>query len=245
MLASSVYFEVKFESVAFVDVAEARTFNCADMDEGIFLAIIARDEAKTLHGVEELDRTNGLFTRQLALRGLGRGGDNVTYHLEVSRRNLAATIDEVELQFLTLGQTCEPGAFDLADMDEHVLAALIALDEAEPLLGIEEFYLALASPDDLRWHSATTRSTAAATAATTAAVAKTATAIAATVIIEAASAATETVPTAKAVTATSPVISTHRRHIAATERIETFFTKTIPLVAPPAATTSVVTHVPT
>jgi hypothetical protein len=127
-------------------------------------------------------------------------------------------------------------------MDEHVLSALIALDEAETLLGIEEFYLALAGSNDLRGHSATTRS---ATAASTATIAKAA-AIAATVIVEAtsSSAAAETVGAAKAITATAPVIPTRRGRVA-TERIETFFTKTIPLVAPPAATTSVVTHVTT
>jgi hypothetical protein len=65
-------------------------------------------------------------------------------------------------------------------MDEHVLAAVIANDEAEALLRVEELYDALAFADDLRGHSATTATAAAtkAAAATTAAAEATATAAA-------------------------------------------------------------------
>jgi hypothetical protein len=65
-------------------------------------------------------------------------------------------------------------------MDEHVLAAVIANDEAEALLRVEELYDALAFADDLRGHSAITATAAAtkAAAATTAAAEATATAAA-------------------------------------------------------------------
>jgi hypothetical protein len=65
-------------------------------------------------------------------------------------------------------------------MDEHVLAAVIANDEAETLLRVEELYDALAFADDLRGHSATAATAAAtkAAAATTAAAEATATAAA-------------------------------------------------------------------
>jgi hypothetical protein len=85
-------------------------------------------------------------------------------------------------------------------MDEHVLAAVIANDEAETLLRVEELYDALAFADDLRGHSATT-ATAAATkaAAATAAAAAEATATAAAVTAAAATATiTEGWPVAEA-----------------------------------------------
>src|SRR5690606_39426155 len=60
------------------------------------------------------------------------------------------------LPILALGQAFKAGAFDLADVNEHVLTAFIALDEAESLLGVEELDLALAGADNLRRHSAAT-----------------------------------------------------------------------------------------
>jgi hypothetical protein len=59
-------------------------------------------------------------------------------------------------------------------MNEHVLAAIVADDESEAFLGIEELHDALAFADHLGRHSAAaaaTESTAAATAAETATVA--------------------------------------------------------------------------
>ena len=74
--------------------------------------------------------------------------------LEVGRRNAAATVDERELERLAVGQIGQAGLFDRGNMNEHVLAAVIADDEAEALLRIEEFDDALAFADDLRGHAA-------------------------------------------------------------------------------------------
>jgi hypothetical protein len=115
-------------------------------------------------------------------------------------------------------------------VDEYVLAAFVALDEAETLLDVEELDLALAGANDLRGHAAAARSTAVA-AAETAATATTA----------------ETAPTAAAVigeatAAAEPVTSAELRRTPILERIERFFAESVPLVASPAATTSIVTH---
>src|SRR5690606_4009435 len=53
-LSSSVDLEIELEAVAFVDPGQARTLDRADMDERVFLAVVARDEAEALHRVEEL-----------------------------------------------------------------------------------------------------------------------------------------------------------------------------------------------
>src|SRR5437667_3453981 len=45
----------------------------------------------------------------------------------------------VETQPLTLAQIADARAFDCGDVDEHVLRAVLGLDEAIPLLGIEPF----------------------------------------------------------------------------------------------------------
>jgi hypothetical protein len=116
-------------------------------------------------------------------------------------------------------------------MDEHVLAALIALDEAEALVSIEEFHLALASADDLGRHSA-----AAAAAAGPAWAAATATES------PAISTAGKTVTPAEAIAATKAVPAPELGRSAILEWIKAFFAKPIPLVAPPAATPSIVTH---
>jgi hypothetical protein len=84
-------------------------------------------------------------------------------------------------------------------MDEHVLAAVIANDEAETLLRVEELYDALAFADDLRGHSATTATAAAAKAAAATAAAAEATAAAAAAVAAATTAAiTEGRPVAEA-----------------------------------------------
>src|SRR4029079_9844730 len=57
---SSVDLEVEFEAIAFVDPRQAGALHRADMDERVVLAVVARDEAEALHGVEELDRAGGL-----------------------------------------------------------------------------------------------------------------------------------------------------------------------------------------
>ena len=103
-----------------------------------------------------------------------------------------------ELQRLAVGQVGQAGLLDRGDVNEHVLAAIVADDEAEALLRIEEFDGALAFANDLGRHSATAAATeAAATAAaeattSTAAKAATAAAIATTAAAEAAAIAEAT-----------------------------------------------------
>src|SRR6202008_2945771 len=72
----------------------------------------------------------------------------VALDLEIGRADLAATIDQGEAQRLALGQAGKPGLLDRADMDEHVLGAIVADDEAEALLAVEEFDHAGAFADD-------------------------------------------------------------------------------------------------
>jgi hypothetical protein len=83
-------------------------------------------------------------------------------------------------------------------MDEHVLAAVIANDEAETLLRVEELYDALAFADDLRGHSAATATAAAAKAAAATTAAAEATATAAAVAAATTAAITEGRPVAEA-----------------------------------------------
>ena len=132
VLASSVDFEIEFEAVALSNTGQARAFHGADVNESIVLAVIARDKAKPLHGVEEFDSADGLLTRQFALRAAWCGLHfyNVANNLEIRRRNLPAAIDEIELQFLTFGKPIKTRTFDLADVHEYVFAALIPLNEA-------------------------------------------------------------------------------------------------------------------
>ncbi|GLK42149.1 hypothetical protein GCM10017612_00660 [Novosphingobium resinovorum] len=113
-------------------------------------------------------------------------------------------------------------------MHEHIVAAFVALDEAEALGCVEELYDALALADDLCRHAATAAAaTAAEAAATTAAeaAATVATAEAATAAAEAAA-----ITAAEAISATS------------VERIELVFSAPL-IVASPSATTSIKTHV--
>jgi hypothetical protein len=118
-------------------------------------------------------------------------------------------------------------------VDEHVFAAFITLDEAEALLGIEEFDLALTGADHLSRHSAATGGTAAPGAETAARP----TAAAAIVI------ASETIAAAES-TASPIVTTTAKAGAAVHEWIETLFPETVPFVAPLAATPSIVTHEP-
>jgi hypothetical protein len=88
-------------------------------------------------------------------------------------------------------------------VNEHILAAIIADDEAEAFLRIEEFDDALAFANDLRGHSAATATAAAEATATAAAAAKTAataavTAAAAAITAAAAEAAAVTIAAASA-----------------------------------------------
>jgi hypothetical protein len=132
-------------------------------------------------------------------------------------------------------------------VNEHVFAAFIALDEAEALGTVEEFYDALALANDLGGHAAATAATRAAEAATAAATRATEAAA----ITTAAAAEPVTAAETAAITATAEAIAAAAEPVPATEailagkeRIELVLTKTtIALVASPSATTSVKTHV--
>src|SRR5215471_15256472 len=61
---------------------------------------------------------------------------------QIGRRGLSglAVGYQVERDFLTLVEAIHPGAFDSADVDEYVLAAIIRLDEAVAFLAVEPLY---------------------------------------------------------------------------------------------------------
>ena len=59
---------------------------------------------------------------------------------QIGRRGLSALSHNVERDFLSLVEAAHPGAFDSADVDEYVLAAVIWLDEAEAFLAVEPLY---------------------------------------------------------------------------------------------------------
>ncbi len=121
---------------------------------------------------------------------------------KVRRRNSPAAIDERELERLAVREVGQTRLLDRRDMDEYVLSAIVANDEAETLLRVEEFDDALAFANDLRGHSATAAAAAAETAAAAAAAAAitaaAAAAEAATIAKAAAAAATAAISTAAA-----------------------------------------------
>ncbi len=125
-LAAPINLKFEFQPVAFVERRHAGAFNRRDVHERIGLAVIALDEAKTLHRVEELDRARCLFARQLTLRTTGTGttaraivtvtrraaignGQRLTFNLQVGRRDTATAIDEREAERLTFGQAGQAG----------------------------------------------------------------------------------------------------------------------------------------
>ncbi len=255
IFAASVNLEIELEPVALVDACKARTFDSADVDEGIRLAVIARDKAKALHAVEELDSADRLVACKLAMRGLALGGhgDHVTHDLKVRSAHLPAAIDEIEGKLLPFGKAFEARTLNRADVNEHILTAVFTLDEAEALVGVEEFHDALAGTHDLRRHAATAATctaSAAATKAATAAAARTATettaavasteATAAAIIAEAAAITVETTTTKATRVRRRLIVS----ETTARERIEPFFTETIALVTTATAPTFIITHKP-
>ncbi len=260
VLASSIDFDVEFDLIAFVEAGHARTLNRADVHERVRLTVITRDEAEALHRVEELDRTGRLVTRQLALRSrfarclltLLFDRDDIADHHEIAGRNLAATIDELEFQLLTFGKTFQAGTLYRADVHEHIIATLIALNEAEALGCVEELYDALALANDLGRHAATAGATAAAetAAATTGTAAEAAAAGSATTEAAATAAKAITTAEAAAVAATAEAITAAKAAATATvlsceEGIEAaafIFAKPIALVTSPTATSSIKTH---
>jgi hypothetical protein len=250
VLASSINFKVELQLVAFVQLAQARTFNRADVHERIRLAIITGDEAEALHAVEELDRASGLFTGQLALRGsrLGRDGDDIAHNLKVGGRNLATAIDQVEFQRLAFGQAFETGAFHGTDVDEHVFAAVFTLNEAEALLAVEELDHTLAGANDLGGHAATaaaaTARAAEAAAAIAAAKAAAITAAEATAVTTAEATAAIAAAKATAITAAKAAAIVAAAKTAATAvGIETaVVAETVALVASATTPPSIKTH---
>ena len=260
ILAAAIHLEVELKLVALVELTHPRTLDRTDVHERIRLAVITRDKAEALHRVEELDRTGRLLTRQFALRRsrLGGNGNHIANNLEIGRRYLAAAINEVELQLLALGQAFKARTFDRADVDKHVLTAVVTLDEAEALLRVEKLDDTLARTDDLSRHPAATaaarttgtakaaattaRGTAAAEAAAiTAAKAATITAAAEPAAITAAEAATGTAA-AKTAAITAAETATAAATAAAVRIEAAFVTETIALVASATPPPSVKTH---
>ena len=236
VLASSIDLDVELHTVAFVQALHARTLDRADVHESVRLTVITRDEAETLHGVEELDGASGLLAGQLTLRGSLAlfDGDDIADGNEVGRRNLATAIDELEFQLLTFGETFETRAFDRRDVHEHIIATFVALDETEALGRVEELDRAAALADDLCGHAA---------AATAAAATRAARAARSAAVVETtAAAAAEAVTASEAITPTESV-SASETILSREERIEIVLSKPIPLVASPSATTSIKTHV--
>jgi len=231
IFASSINFDIELQTITLGQLTHARALNGADMHESVRLAVIARDKAEALHRVEKLNRTRSLFAGQLAL-GCGwrltlGNGDHIADHDQVTGGNLAATINQRELQPLTFGQTFQASALNSADVHKHILATVFTLNKAEAFLHVEKLHDTFALAYDLSWHAGTgttgaTRATAKAATPTTRA------------------AAAETVTTTEAIattTAETILTSTH-------ERIEAFLAEPVALVPASTATPSVKTHKP-
>ena len=264
MLAATIDFQFKVQAVAFVKGRHACTLNSADMHECIGLTIVTLDEAKALHGVEELHRAASAFAGQLALRttaitttvaakaatitteaasaGFARftrtihDWKGLTFDLQISGGNLAAAIDQGETKLLTFGQAGQACLLNGADVDEHVFRAIVTDDEAKALLAVEELYDASAFANNLGWHAAAA-ATAAAEAATAAAAETTAAATAAEAITAAAEAAAITTAETTTISKTTAEAAT----IAAAVKIVVAETVALVLAAP-AAATSIKTH---
>ena len=165
--------------------------------------------------------------------------ERIALDLEVGRRHPAAAIDQGEFERLAFGEAGQPGLLDRADMDEHVLAAIVADDEAEALLAVEEFDDALGLADDLGRHAAAAAGAAAAEPAAAAATAAAAIAAAAAAAAEPVAAAAIAAATAAEAVAAAPFSESAAAEVAV-------FTETVALVsAAPAALSaapSVETH---
>ena len=202
ILAATIDLDLELEPVALVERRHAGALDGRNVHERVRLSVIALNEAEALHRVEELDDARRLLARQLTLRRALGAFDRhrLTVDSKVGRRDAAATIDERELERLAVGEVGQTGLLDRRDVHEHVLAAVIADDEAEALLRVEELYDALAFADDLGGHSATATAAAATKAAAAAAAAETA-AAAAEAIAAATATAAATAAAAEAITA--------------------------------------------
>jgi hypothetical protein len=229
IFAATIDFQFELKAITFVQIGHAGTFDSGDVHKRIGLAIVALNEAEALHRVEEFDRAGSLFARELTRRGattrracaftgfaIARrtaifDGHRLAIDLQIRRRNPAAAIDEREFQRLPFGKTGKAGLLDCGDVNENVLTAVVANDETETFLAVEEFDDALAFADHLGRHAAAGT---AAAAASTAAAETAATATAAEAITAAAKAAATAA--AEAITAT-----TAAEAIAATTATET------------------------
>src|SRR5580698_4470751 len=62
--------------------------------------------------------------------------------LQIIRRGLASlsVCDQVKSNFLSLVEAVESGALNGADVNEHILAAIVRLDEAKAFLAVEPLY---------------------------------------------------------------------------------------------------------
>ncbi|VVT01877.1 hypothetical protein SPHINGO391_350305 [Sphingomonas aurantiaca] len=245
VLAATIDLELELELVALVQRRHASALDGRDVDECVRLSVVALDEAEALHRVEELDRTGRLLAGQLTLcattvtvatTGCTRAGITVTRRaaigdghrlavdLEVGCRDTATAIDEREAERLTLCERDHAGLLDSADVDEHVLAAVIANDEAKALLRVEELYDTGAFADDLGRHAATTAAAAIAVAAAEPVAAATKAAAAAELVV----AAAEAVALIAATPATVPAatfIETHK--LCSSSRFARKFLKTL------------------
>ena len=67
------------------------------------------------------------------------------YQLQISRARLAPIGDHFVTELMALVETAGAGTLNRADMNEHVFAAVIRLDEAETLLRIEPLYCSIFS----------------------------------------------------------------------------------------------------
>jgi hypothetical protein len=97
-------------------------------------SIIASASMRVIIASENLPAEQPVHPRSAPLaRLLGR--------CQILGRGLArlAVGDRFELDLLAFSERAHIGAFNRADMDEYVLASVFRLNEAESLLGVEEF----------------------------------------------------------------------------------------------------------
>jgi hypothetical protein len=233
MLAAPIDFELERKAIAFVERRKSGTFDGRNVNECVGLAVIALDEAEAFHRIEELDGALGLFAGQLALRPpLGPlDSHRLAFDPKVGGRNTPAAIHQSELQRLSVGKVGQTRLLNGGNVDEHVLAAVIADNEAKSLLGIEELHHAFPFADDLGGHPASAASAAAETSASAAAEAAAIAAAESATVTESAIAAAEAaaflesaaiavtlfeepvalVSTATAAVAFTPSVETHAR----------------------------------
>src|SRR5207302_226319 len=63
--------------------------------------------------------------------------------LQIRGGKLAALAHHIEAELLPLIEAAHPGALDCGDVDEHVLPAIVRLDESKALLRIEKLHSTL------------------------------------------------------------------------------------------------------